>query len=101
MRCDEFCTEARNDVLRVYDGRSPDENLIDSYSGCDIIDVYFNTREICIFWSSNIYTTKTGFSCQLIIEGMTIFLAIAVSRPVLIIVCVMRKSRCTSLEAHI
>ena len=70
MRCEEFCTEARNDVLRVYDGKSADDNLIDSYSGCESIDVYFNTREIFISWSSNYHITRTGFSCELLIEGI-------------------------------
>ena len=71
MRCDEFCTEATNDVLRVYDGKSADDNLIDSYSGCESIDVYFNTREIFVSWSTSYSSTRTGFSCELIIEGMT------------------------------
>ena len=69
MRCDEFCTSTRRDVLRVYDGRSADDNLIDSYSGCESIDVYFNTREIFISWSTSYASTKTGFSCELLIEG--------------------------------
>ena len=69
MQCDEFCTEARDDVLRVYDGRSPDDNLIDSYSGCESIDVYFNTREIFISWSTSYRTTDRGFSCTLSKEG--------------------------------
>ena len=73
MRCDELCTEERNDVLRVYDGRSADDNLIDSYSGCESIDVYFNTREIFISWSTSYRFTRSRFSCELIIEGMTIF----------------------------
>ena len=70
MRCDEFCTEATNDVLRVYDGKSADDNLIDSYSGCESIDVYFNTREIFISWSTSYSSIRTGFSCELLIEGM-------------------------------
>ena len=69
MRCEEFCTEARNDVLRVYDGKSADDNLIDSYSGCESIDVYFNTREIFISWSTSYRTTDRGFSCELSIHG--------------------------------
>ena len=70
MQCDEFCTEARNDVLRVYDGNSTDDNLIDSYSGCESIDVYFNTGEIFISWSTNFHITGTGFNCTLSIEGI-------------------------------
>ena len=73
MRCDEFCTEARNDVLRVYDGKSADDNLIDSYSGCESIDVYFNTREIFISWSTSYSSTRTGFYCTLSIEGMDMY----------------------------
>ena len=75
LQCDEFCTKSKSDVLRVYDGKSADDNLIDSYSGCESIDVYFNTREIFISWSTDFYTTRytsnrTGFNCTLSIEGM-------------------------------
>ena len=74
MRCEEFCT-AWNVVLRVYDGKSANDNLIDSYSGCESIDVYFNTREIFVSWSTNLWPTsytsnRTGFNCTLSIEGI-------------------------------
>ena len=68
MRCEEFCTRAWSDVLRVYDGKSADDNLIDSYFGRQSIDVYFNTREIFISWSSNY--ASPGFNCTLSIEGI-------------------------------
>ena len=70
MQCKEFCTQIEIDYLRVYDGRSAHDKKIDSYSGCESIDVYFNTREIFISWSSNYWTmTNSGFSCKLTREG--------------------------------